>query len=121
MMPTSIPIAVNHVYSNVDGEQRLVVEVSRSSSRLYGSTRSSRPQPVVSWRTADPKLPAGAKAQGGATLRSFQRWAVSCRKATPADWAAFEALQNLRYWRTVDRAMVRQIRKKQGLGHEVHR
>ena len=39
MMPTSIPIAVNHVYSNVDGEQRLVVEVSRSSSRLYGSTR----------------------------------------------------------------------------------
>ncbi|EKS5992493.1 hypothetical protein QCA82_004369 [Salmonella enterica] len=46
------------IYVSKDGEKRRIVSVVDS---------------VVIWKTADPNLPAGAKAQGSATLQSFLR------------------------------------------------
>lgn len=87
MTTEPIAVATNHVYLNAAGKQRLVVEVSHSlSARLYSSWRGRQPDSVVNWSTADPKLPARAKAQGSATLRSFQRWAYL--RCSASSWAA---------------------------------
>lgn len=89
------------MYTNITGEQRLVVSSGRGSST-----------PVVIWRTIDPELPKGAKAQGSATLASFQRWAVSMRESTKADWDAFQEVERRRQWEAEDAKLVRQIKRK---------
>lgn len=89
------------VYANVDGEQRLVVSVDRRNET-----------DVVVWRTADPKLPDGAKAQGSATLGSFLRWAVSMRKAQKEDVDAFEEVAFRRRWMREERRFVLKNRKQ---------
>ena len=72
-------VRMGFVYENDAGEQRLVVSVDHG-----------RANPVAIWRTPDPNLPKGAKAQGSATVASFRRWAVKMRKATSEDWSAFQ-------------------------------
>ena len=91
-------IRENRVYGNSEGEQRLVVSVS-------GSMENS----VVVWRTPDPDLPIGAKAQGSATVASFRRWATKVRPATQDDWDAFSRVE---WWRKWHAAFHRQYRRK---------
>ena len=91
-------IRENRVYGNSEGEQRLVVSVS-------GSMENS----VVVWRTPDPDLPIGAKAQGSATVASFRRWATKVRPATQADRDAFSHVE---WWRKWHAAFHRQYRRK---------
>lgn len=113
-MPITFDIKLGYVYANNAGEERLVVSVSHV---LYSSAKPRRAgaaQPVVAWRTVDPSLPVGQKAQGSATLLSFRRWAVSSRIASAEDWAAFQTLKSKRYWASSDKAAARQIRKKLG-------
>lgn len=115
MTTQPIAISMNYVYENAAGEKRLAVSVSPIfSSPMNGTRRRQDPQPVVNWRTANPKLAAGGKAQGSATLRSFERWAVSCRMETAEDWEAFQSLQGLRSVQAETRRMYREIRKQQG-------
>ena len=90
-------IQPDYVYENKDGEQRLVVSVRGDKN------------PVVTWQTADPNLPAGAKAQGSATVASFRRWATKVRPATKDDWGAFSRVE---YWRKWHAAFHRQYRRK---------
>lgn len=97
----SIEIKIGGVYTNITGEQRLVVSSGRGSSN-----------PVVIWRTIDPNLPKGVKAQGSATLVSFQRWAVSVRESTKADWDAFPEVERRRQWAAEDAKLVIQIKRK---------
>lgn len=94
-------IKIGGVYTNIDGEQRLVISSGKGSSN-----------PVVIWRTIDPKLPKGAKAQGSATLASFQRWAVSMREGTKGDWDAFQEVERRRKWEAEDAKLVRQIKRE---------
>ena len=90
-------IQPDYVYENKDGEQRLVVSVRGDKN------------PVVTWQTADRNLPAGAKAQGSATVASFRRWATKVRPATKDDWGAFSRVE---YWRKWHAAFNRQYRRK---------
>lgn len=113
-MPGTPDIETGYVYANDAGDERLVVSVSHVPYYLAMSRRGRAAQPVVEWRTVDPNLPTGQKAQGSATLLSFKRWAVSSRKASVEDTAAFETLQSRRYWASSNKAAVRQIRKKLG-------
>lgn len=78
-------IQMNYVYENEAGEQRLVVSVDHGKA-----------SPVAIWRTPDPDLPKGAKAQGSATVASFRRWAIKMRKATTEDWNAFHEIERRR-------------------------
>lgn len=94
-------IQVGFVYENDAAEQRLVVSINRG-----------REDPVVIWRTADPRLPKGAKAQGSATLSSFQRWAVRGRKASAEDWAAFAKIERQRAWAAQDRKALVRIKRR---------
>ena len=94
-------IRENRVYGNSEGEQRLVVSVS-------GSMENS----VVVWRTPDPDLPIGAKAQGSATVASFRRWATKVRPATQDDWDAFSKVERGRRWHKNDAAFYRRYRQK---------
>lgn len=82
-----LDIKFNHVYSNQDGEQRLVISVKRSSS-----TNNH----VVIWRTANRLLPKGIKSQGSATMASFLKWPTNMRKATSDDWNAFSYVESSR-------------------------
>lgn len=95
-----LPIRFNFVYTNANGEQRLVVSVG-----------AARKNAVVEWRTSDPKLSIGAKAHGSATVSSFRRWAVNMRKASKDDWDAFEEVQRKRRWHKEERRWVRAYRK----------
>lgn len=97
----AIDIRIGGVYTNNAGEHRLVVSSGRGSSN-----------PVVIWRTIDPNLPKGVKAQGSATLASFQRWAVSMRESTKADWDAFQEVERRREWQTEDAKLIRQFKRK---------
>ncbi len=82
-----LEIKFNHVYSNEEGEQRLVISVKRSAS-----TNNH----VVIWRTADRLLSKGIKSQGSATIASFLKWPTTMRKATPDDWSAFSIVESMR-------------------------
>jgi len=97
----AIDIRIGGVYTNHSGEHRLVVSSGRGSSN-----------PVVIWRTIDPKLPKGVKAQGSATLVSFQRWAVSMRESTKADWDAFQEVERRREWQAEEAKLIRKIKRK---------
>lgn len=94
-------VRTGHVYRNEDGEQRLVVSVNGSGTKS-----------VVVWRTSDPNLPKGVKAQGSATAASFGRWAVGARVATSADWRAFEEVEQRRKWRRSDSVAIRRIKQR---------
>lgn len=84
-----LTIKFGHVYIGANGDVRLVKSV--------GYAPTAKQNAVVEWRTIDPKLPAGQKAQGSATLASFRRWAAKLlRKATKEDWDAFGVLQRRR-------------------------
>lgn len=96
-----IEIKIGGVYTDITGDHRLVVSSGRGSSN-----------PVVIWRTIDPNLPKGIKAQGSATLASFQRWAVSMRESTKADWDAFQEVERRRQWEAEDAKLIRQIKRK---------
>lgn len=85
---SALEIECGYVYENEAGEQRLVSSVSPNFACDLGRL-SEGGDCVVIWRTARSYLPAGARAQGSAALRSFQRWAVRGRKATAEDWRAF--------------------------------
>jgi hypothetical protein len=92
-------IKAGFVYTSHGGEQRLVVGVDRAIINVWYQTESQRrrsPQPVITWRTADPNLSSGFKSQGSATLCSFVRWASTARIATKEDWVAFDAVQRQR-------------------------
>lgn len=96
-MADVLPIQWDHVYQNAAGEQRLVVSVGQDGLNA-----------VAIWRTADPHLASGAKAQGSASIASFQKWAVAMRKANEADWGAFQQVERNREWAKRDaRAMSR--------------
>lgn len=96
-----IEIKIGGVYSNPEGEQRLVVSSGRGGSN-----------PVVIWRTIDPNLPKGTKAQGSATLPSFRRWATSMREGTKADWDAFQLVERRRQWEAEDAKLIRKFKLK---------
>lgn len=95
------------VYAGADGEVRLVANVG------YARPKKNA---VVEWRTVDPDLPHGRKAQGSATLASFQRWAVKLlRQATREDREAFEQLQWRRARKAADTRWMTAYRKKNPL------
>ena len=98
--PTELVIQMGLVYENEAGEQRLVVSVDHG-----------RANPVAVWRTPNPNLPKGAKAQGSATVASFRRWAVKMRKATPEDWSAFQQVERRRVWNKRDTEAIRRIKQ----------
>jgi hypothetical protein len=105
MTTESQPLAIQtgFVYENETGEQRLVVSVDHG-----------RANPVAVWRTPDPRLPKGAKAQGSATVASFRRWAAAqMRKATVEDWSAFQEVERRRVWNTRDTRAIREIKRSQ--------
>lgn len=89
----ALVVQMGFVYENEAGEPRLVVSVDHG-----------RASPVAIWRTPDPSLPKGAKAQGSATVASFRRWAVKMRKATLEDWSAFQQVERRRVWNKRDTA-----------------
>ena len=93
-------VQMGYVYENEAGEQRLIVSVDHG-----------RASPVAIWRTPDPSLPKGAKAQGSATVASFRRWAVKMRKATPEDWSAFHQVERRRVWNKRDTEAIRRIKQ----------
>lgn len=98
---TPIVVRRGTVYANGSGEERLVVSV--------GFLRAN---PVVEWRTVDPKLPHGAKAQGSATVSSFRRWAITSRPATEGDFSAFEEVQRRRRYMREENRWVRDTKKR---------
>lgn len=100
MTTASFEVRMGFVYENESGEQRLVVSVDHG-----------RASPVAIWRTPDPNLPKGAKAQGSATVASFRRWAVKMRKATPEDWSAFQQVERRRVWNKRDTEAIRRIKQ----------
>ena len=93
-------VRVGYVYENEGGEQRLVVAIDGRGTRS-----------VVVWRTPDPNLPKGVKAQGSATEVSFSRWATRARVATPEDWRAFGEVEQRREWRKRDSVAIRRIKR----------
>lgn len=99
-MADVLPIQRDYVYQNAVGDQRLVVSVGQDG-----------PNAVVIWRTADPNLAGGAKAQGSATVTSFQKWAVAMRKANEVDWAAFQQVERSREWAKRDARAVSRIKR----------
>lgn len=104
-----LTIKFGHVYVGVNGDVRLVKSV--------GYTPTAKQNALVEWRTIDPKLPAGQKAQGSATLASFRRWAAKLlRKATKEDWDAFGVLQRRRASRASWDAAWRKKKRQQGNG-----
>lgn len=106
-------VQAGFVYVGLDGETRIVVSVERPSSLHWQrSLQRRQPQPVVNWRTANPDLPAGGKAQGSATVMSFLRWSSSARPATAVEQTAFERVQRMRQIQAETRAMVRVIRRR---------
>ncbi|MEI2697006.1 MAG: hypothetical protein V9E94_01210 [Microthrixaceae bacterium] len=96
-----LQIRMNMVYVNQSGEQRLAISVGRRAHN-----------PVVEWRTPDPKLPLGAKAHGSATVASFRRWAVSARKAAKEDWEAFDLVQRLRRLNREEKQWIREWKQR---------
>ena len=102
---SALRIETNFVYMNDSGEQRLVVALDCRNTNA-----------VVVWRTTDPKLPDGAKAQGSATLGSFQRWAKTMREATKADVIAFEEVEFRRRWMRKERRYILKNRQLRAQG-----
>jgi len=100
-LPNPLEIKIGGVYTSIAGEHRLVTSFGRGSSN-----------PVVIWRTIDPSLPKGVKAQGSATLASFQYWAVSMRESTKADWDAFQEVERRREWQADEARFIRQFKRK---------
>ncbi len=100
MTTTKLVIQMGFVYENEAGERRLVVSVDHY-----------RANPVAIWRSPDPILPKGAKAQGSATVASFRRWAVKVQKATPEDWSAFQQLERRRVWHKRDTEAIRRVKQ----------
>lgn len=98
-------IRLNFVYSNADGESRLVVGVSPPSGSLH------RGPSLVKWRTSNPELNQAQKSHGSCTVEAFVKWAVNLRAATAQDWAAFDAVENSRRWRISDKKAVARIRR----------
>lgn len=85
------------VYENSTGEKRLVLSVTNS---------------VVIWKTADPDLPAGAKSQGSATLKSFLRWKTSEHEATDSELKAFDKITRWREYAKQDSRRVNAIKSR---------
>jgi len=98
---TNFTIEPGFVYENEAEEQRLVVSLSHNETN-----------PVAIWRTPDANLPKGAKAQGSATVVSFQKWAVKMRRATTEDWSAFEQVVRRRAWRGKDTVAINRIKSR---------
>lgn len=88
MLATDIEIQTGYVYENDAGEQRLVVSVRPAGEQGDNA--------VAVWRTSNPDLGKGLKAQGSATLKSFKRWATKHRRATGHDWEAFQKVERRR-------------------------
>lgn len=88
------------VYENEAGARRFVVSVDHD-----------RESYVVIWRTSEPNLSKGAKAQGSATVTSFRRWAVKIWKATPEDWRVFQQVERRRVWNKRDTESIRRIKQ----------
>lgn len=103
-------IKFNFVYSNADGESRLVVSVSPPSGSL------NRCPSLVTWRTSNPELNPTQKSHGSCTVEAFAKWAVNRRAATDQDRAAFETVENRRRWRSSDKKAVALIRRRMQLG-----
>lgn len=78
-------IKIGYVYANDSGIERLAM-----SSGYVGIDQ------VVTWRTTDRNLPKGEKSHGSASLKSFQRWAVTMRPATKEDRDAFHEVESRR-------------------------
>jgi len=101
MISTELAIKPGFVYENEAGEQRLVVSFDHDKASS-----------VVIWRTPDPNLPKGTKAQGSATVTSFRQWAVKMRKATAEDWKAFQQVEQRRVWKKRDTEAIRRIKSR---------
>tara|TARA_R110002124_G_scaffold128157_6_gene288566 strand:+ start:740 stop:1117 length:378 start_codon:yes stop_codon:yes gene_type:complete len=100
VLTNDIEIRTSYVYENDSGEQRLVISISPIGSEGENA--------VAMWRTPDPELGKGLKAQGSATLKSFKRWAKKQRRSTKPDWEAFDKVQRRRVW---DKDLARDVRR----------